>query len=201
LNTRPPERTEQAVYMAKSHSEKTALLLRLLDEEDGTVLVFCRTKTRAETLSHTLRTKGFHAARIHSDLTQGARERALDGFRSGYYRILVATDVASRGIDVDHIAHVVNYDLPLTAEDYVHRVGRTARAERSGRATSFAAPDEQSRLREIEKMLGRPVPRANGHSAAAKEPEPNASAERRGGRGRRSSRRSSRRSAPAASSA
>jgi ATP-dependent RNA helicase RhlE len=167
LNTQPPERTEQAVYLAKGHAHKTSLLLRLLTEEPGSVLVFARTKQRAEKLMQTLRDAGFHAARIHSDLTQGQRERSLDGFRSGYYRILVATDVASRGIDVEHIAHVVNYDLPLTAEDYVHRVGRTSRAHRTGRATSFASPEERAQLRAIEKVLGRPVPRgAETHASA-----------------------------------
>ena len=155
----PPSRTEQAVYMAKGHDEKTSLLLKLLEVERGSVLVFCRTKSRAEKLAQQLRQHNFHAARIHSDLTQGQRERALDGFRSGYYRILVATDVASRGLDVDHIAHVVNYDLPQSADDYIHRVGRTARAERSGRATSFAAPDERKQLAAIELAIGKPVPR------------------------------------------
>jgi ATP-dependent RNA helicase RhlE len=87
------------------------------------------------------------------------RREALDGFRAGRYRVLIATDIAARGIDVPDIAHVVNFDLPHTAEDYIHRIGRTARAEASGRASSFASPEEHEQLRVIERHLGHPVPR------------------------------------------
>ena len=103
--------------------------------------------------------------RLHADRTMSQRREALDGFRAGRYRVLVATDIAARGIDVPEIAHVVNFDLPHTAEDYIHRIGRTARAEATGHATSFATPEDREQLRAIERHLGHPVPRhgANGH--------------------------------------
>src|SRR5207244_614040 len=102
---------------------------------------------------------GHRVTRLHADRSMSQRREALDGFRSGRYRVLIATDIAARGIDVPEIAHVVNFDLPHTAEDYIHRIGRTARAEASGRATSFAAPEGLAHLRRIEQHLGHPVPR------------------------------------------
>ena len=100
------------------------------------------------------------ARRGHADRTMSQRREALDGFRAGRYRVLVATDIAARGIDVPEIAHVVNFDLPQTPEDYIHRIGRTARAEATGQATSFATPEERDQLRAIERHLGHPVPRS-----------------------------------------
>ena len=138
--------------------EKAPLLLRLLGEERGQTLVFTRTKHRADRVARVVGAAGHRVTRLHADRSMSQRREALDGFRSGRYRILIATDIAARGIDVPDIAHVVNFDLPHTAEDYIHRIGRTARAEASGRATSFAAPEEHEQLRTIERHLGHPVP-------------------------------------------
>ncbi|MEK7709276.1 MAG: C-terminal helicase domain-containing protein, partial [candidate division NC10 bacterium] len=107
---------------------------------------------------------GHRVARLHANRSQSERRRALDGFRAGQYRVLVATDIAARGIDVVDISHVINYDLPATPEDYIHRIGRTARAEASGLASSFAAPEEGDQLRAIERHLGQPLRRERGRA-------------------------------------
>jgi ATP-dependent RNA helicase RhlE len=155
---RPVARVKQMLYRAQAQ-EKTPLLLRLLGEERGQTLVFTRTKHRADRVARAVGAAGHRVTRLHADRSMSQRREALDGFRSGRYRVLIATDIAARGIDVPEIAHVVNFDLPHTAEDYIHRIGRTARAEASGRATSFAAPEELAHLRTIEQHLGHPVPR------------------------------------------
>jgi ATP-dependent RNA helicase RhlE len=155
---RPVARVRQMLYRAQTQ-EKTPLLLRLLGEEPGQTLVFTRTKHRADRVARAVGAAGHRVTRLHADRSMSQRREALDGFRSGRYRVLIATDIAARGIDVPEIAHVVNFDLPHTAEDYIHRIGRTARAEASGRATSFAAPEELAQLRTIEQHLGHPVPR------------------------------------------
>jgi ATP-dependent RNA helicase RhlE len=153
------ERAEQQVFLV-GEEEKTALLLALLEQDDLSTLVFTRTKRRADRVSKALARAGHKVAVIHGDRSQSQRDHALDGFRAGTSRVLVATDIAARGIDVAEIGHVVNFDLPHVPEDYVHRVGRTARAEASGRASSFASPDEQDLLRGIEKLTRRTVARA-----------------------------------------
>jgi ATP-dependent RNA helicase RhlE len=155
---KPVAKVTQMLYKAVTQ-EKTPLLLRLLGEERGQTLVFTRTKHRADRVARAVGAAGHRVTRLHADRSMSQRREALDGFRSGRYRVLIATDIAARGIDVPEIAHVVNFDLPHTAEDYVHRIGRTARAEASGRATSFAAPEEHERRRAIERHLGHPVPR------------------------------------------
>ena len=155
---RPVARVRQMLYKAQTQ-EKTPLLLRLLGEEPGQTLVFTRTKHRADRVARAVGAAGHRVTRLHADRSMSQRREALDGFRSGRYRVLIATDIAARGIDVPEIAHVVNFDLPHTAEDYIHRIGRTARAEASGRATSFAAPEELAQLRTIEQHLGHAVPR------------------------------------------
>jgi len=134
-----------------SQDEKTPQLLALLEEDDDSTLVFTRTKRRADKVWKALERAGLKAARIHADRSQAQRVQALEGFRDGKYRVLVATDIAARGIDVAEIGHVVNYDLPHVPADYVHRIGRTARAAASGRASAFCAPEEAELLREIEK--------------------------------------------------
>ena len=151
-------RADQKAYAA-SQPEKTALLLALLAQDEDSTLVFTRTKRRADKVAHSLERAGLEVARIHANRSQNQREAALEGFRDGRYRVLVATDIAARGIDVAAIGHVVNYDLPHVPADYVHRIGRTARAEASGRASSFFAPEENDLLRDIEKFTRTPVPR------------------------------------------
>src|SRR2546425_1223336 len=155
---KPVAKVTQMLYTA-ALLEKTPLLLRLLREERGQTLVFTRTKHRADRVARAVGAAGHRVTRLHADRSMSQRREALDGFRSGRYRVLIATDIAARGIDVPEIAHAVNFDLPHTAEDYIHRIGRTARAEASGRATSFAAPEEHEQLRTIERHLGHPVPR------------------------------------------
>jgi ATP-dependent RNA helicase RhlE len=139
---------------------KMPLLETLLDRgEIQNAIVFTRTKHRANRLADLLVRSGIHADRIHGNRTQGQRTKALDGFRSGRVPVLVATDIAARGIDVEALGHVVNFDVPLVPEDYIHRIGRTGRAEATGAALTFAAPDERGELAAIERTLGRPLPR------------------------------------------
>jgi ATP-dependent RNA helicase RhlE len=152
-------RATQSCYEV-GQNEKTALLLALLAAGDESTLVFTRTKRRADKLTKALARGGHQVERIHADRSQAQRKHALDGFKSGKYRVLVATDIAARGIDVADIGHVVNFDLPHVPEDYVHRIGRTARASASGHASSFCAPEELPLLRDIEKLTRAKVPRA-----------------------------------------
>ena len=153
------ERAHQQVYFV-GQEEKTSLLLDLLDQDELSTLVFTRTKRRADRLMKAL-VKGGHAvAVIHADRSQGQRRAALESFKAGDARVLVATDIAARGIDVADIGHVVNFDLPNVPDDYVHRIGRTARMAASGRASSFASPDEHVLLRDIEAFTKKRVERA-----------------------------------------
>jgi ATP-dependent RNA helicase RhlE len=152
-------RAEQHVYLAGQH-EKLALLLSLLERDDVSTLVFTRTKRRADKVAKSIDRAGHKVTRIHADRSQSQRRAALDGFKEGTYRVLVATDIAARGIDVADIGHVVNFDLPHVAEDYVHRVGRTARASASGRASSFASPEERELLVAIERFTRADITRA-----------------------------------------
>ncbi len=152
---------EQMAYPVAAES-KTALLLDLLErerEEFDRVLVFTRTRRGAERLSHILCAREHDADRIHADRTQPQREAALRGFKDGRTRVLVATDIAARGIDVDSISHVINYDVPEAPEDYVHRIGRTGRAGKSGRAITLVTPVEELSMRAIERLTGQAVER------------------------------------------
>ena len=150
--TRPADRIEMHVYEVEQ-DRKLGLLDMLLNNQEGSFLVFARTKHGAERLSKKVSAKGFKAAAIHGDRSQNQRNMALKGFQEGYYRVLVATDVAARGIHVDGIAHVVNYDLPQAAEDFIHRVGRTGRAGADGVASTFATSAERADVRNIERLL------------------------------------------------
>jgi ATP-dependent RNA helicase RhlE len=154
------ERAEQRVFHVPEH-EKAALMLALLSEGSESTLVFTRTKRRADRLHKTLARAGHDVARLHADRTQSQRRSALEGFKDGSYRVLVATDIAARGLDIEEIGHVVLFDLPHVPEDYVHRVGRTARAAASGRASSFCAPLERPLLRDIERLTRRLIPVAD----------------------------------------
>src|SRR5438876_499345 len=156
---RPPTTIRHEVYPVPQHL-KTSLLVRLLGREDMmSVLVFVRTKRRADRVARQVGQAGFDVARIHGDRSQSQRETALAGFRSGRHQILIATDVAARGIDVEGISHVINYDIPTVATDYVHRVGRTARMEAQGEAITFVTPEDEGDLRGIERALGKSIPR------------------------------------------
>jgi ATP-dependent RNA helicase RhlE len=133
--------------------KKQELLEHLLQQNKGSFLVFVRTKHGADRVARRLTRSGHTATQIHGDRSQSQRNAALKSFSQGQHRVLVATDVAARGIDVAHVAHVVNYDMPREAEDFVHRIGRTGRNSAKGVASTFAAPDERTLLRKMEKTL------------------------------------------------
>ena len=136
------------------------MLLHLLsDPQFDTVLVFTRTKHGADRIARQLESSGIKTGTIHSNRSQNQRLRALKDFKSGAVRVLVATDIAARGIDVDGISHVVNYDFPMHSEDYVHRIGRTGRAHAIGDAISFITPEDQGPLRSLERFIGRGIVR------------------------------------------
>ncbi|MFN3663748.1 DEAD/DEAH box helicase [Yoonia sp.] len=152
----------QSVHFV-AQAAKTDLLVDLLDKHrDELALVFGRTKHGCEKLYKTLEAKGFAAASIHGNKSQGQRERAIEAFKAGKVRVLVATDVAARGIDIPGVRHVYNYDLPNVAENYVHRIGRTARAGADGAAIALVAPDEMIELQDIEKAMKETIPVASG---------------------------------------
>jgi len=154
---RPVSTVSHAVYPVASHL-KTSLLMTLLDKTDtASVLVFTRTKSRATRLAQHIMKAGYGAASLQGDLPQTQRQEALNGFRDGRYRILVATDIAARGIDVSHISHVINFDMPDTVDGYTHRIGRTGRADKTGDAFSFVTSDDRSFVWAIEKALGETI--------------------------------------------
>jgi ATP-dependent RNA helicase RhlE len=148
---------EQEVFIVP-REEKVALLGRLLSEHKGTILVFTRTKHGAKKVAHKIRNMGHTADELHSNRSQNQRQRALKGFSTGAYRIMVATDIAARGIDVDNIELVVNFDLPTQIQDYTHRIGRTGRAGRSGKAISFACPEQKGEVGQIQKLINLILP-------------------------------------------
>jgi ATP-dependent RNA helicase RhlE len=149
---KPAESVQLKAYEVRP-GEKLEVLRQLLYEEPGQTLVFTRTKRGAQRLAQELVRDGFNAAMIHGDRTQAQRNGALSGFQEGRFQVLVATDIASRGLHVDDVAHVINYDLPKMAEDFIHRVGRTGRAGLQGRATTLVAGVEVMELRQIERTL------------------------------------------------
>ena len=152
---------EQIAYQVAQES-KTALLLELLEKERNPferVLVFTRTRRGAERLSHVLKARDHSVSRIHADRTQPQREAALRAFSDGSSRVLVATDIAARGLDIDAVSHVINYDVPAAPEDYVHRVGRTGRAGNRGKAITIVAPVDELSMRAIERLTGQAVKR------------------------------------------
>ncbi len=155
----PAAGIRQAVYPV-SQDQKSELLFALVERGDiAQALVFTRTKHRADRVAAYLSRKGIKAERIHGNRSQGQRTAALAGVKSGRYDVLVATDIASRGIDVKALGHVVNFDVPRTPDDYIHRVGRTGRAEATGDAFTFVSPQEEKELRDIERAVGKRLPR------------------------------------------
>lgn len=159
-----PKQTAEGVcdfiYPVAPHQKPELIVALLRSIPDAkSVLIFTRTKARADRVEHQLNINGFHAGILHSDISQGQRTRVMSGFRDGTYRILVATDIAARGLDVPDISHVINYDVPSHPEDYVHRVGRTARANARGQAFTMLDIEENDYLCAIEGYLGRIIPR------------------------------------------
>jgi ATP-dependent RNA helicase RhlE len=158
-DSRPVETVSHAIYPVDT-LKKTDLLMALLRQADsGQVLVFTRTKHRAKKVAEQLSKAGYAATSLQGNLSQSRRQQALDGFRSGQVRVLVATDIAARGIDVSQISHVINYDLPDTAEAYTHRIGRTGRMANLGMALSLVTQDDMPMLRTIERLLRQPLER------------------------------------------
>ena len=181
--TRPATTVTHALYPVAQHL-KTGLTLELLKHTDtNSVLIFTRTRHRAARLAHQLERAGYRVTSLHSDRSQNQRQAALDGFRSGTYQVMVATDIAARGIDVASISHVINYDIPDTADAYIHRIGRTGRAEREGDAFTLITPDDDATVRTIERAVGQRIPRQtiDGFDYAAPPPVQTAQF---GGRGR-----------------
>lgn len=172
----PAETIEQHVYPVPRELKMDLLLHVLRTESSESVLIFSRTRRGADRIMKKLDSRGIRAAVIHSDRSQNQRVRALDGFKRGEYRVLVATDIAARGIDVDNISHVINFDTPAYAEDYIHRIGRTGRALMTGDALTFVSEDEEAQFRRIEKSIGKRLQRKTypGFSYVKPPPKPHA---------------------------
>jgi ATP-dependent RNA helicase RhlE len=152
--SRPAHTVSHALFPVAQHL-KTQLLLSLLRHTDtASVLIFTRTKHRAQRLAQQIARTGHRVTSLHSNRTQGQRQSALDGFKGGTYQIMVATDIAARGLDVESVSHVINYDMPDTADAYIHRIGRTGRAERTGDAFTLMTPDDDAMVRTLEKIMG-----------------------------------------------
>ncbi len=157
--SRPAHTVSHALYPVERHL-KTALTFEILKRTDAnSVLIFTRTRHRAQALSRKLAQQGYRVTSLHSDRTQGQRQNALNGFRSGQFQIMVATDIAARGLDVDSISHVINFDMPDTSDAYIHRIGRTGRAERTGDAFTLITPEDDEMVRELEKIMKQKLPR------------------------------------------
>jgi ATP-dependent RNA helicase RhlE len=184
-HSRPVETVAHELLPVDS-GRKVELLERVLAEKDlVSAIVFTRTKHRAKRLARQLDAGGHRAVALQGNMSQGQRERAMEGFRTRQFRVLVATDIAARGLDIEQVSHVVNFDMPTTPEGYTHRIGRTGRSERRGRAYTFITPEDAAMVREVERRIGSPIPRRaiDGFSTAnpASEPSrPRRTAPRRG---------------------
>jgi ATP-dependent RNA helicase RhlE len=182
----------QGVYTVEQ-TEKTGLLSKILREPHvQSALVFLRTKHRTDRLARTLGRDGFKVGSIHGDRSQRQRQQALDGFRRGHYNVLVATDIAARGLDIQGLSHVINYDIPMTSDEYIHRIGRTGRANATGDAITFVSPDDCKVLASIEAALGRNIPREEWEGAVPVQTlyNPEGAPQRRGNNPRSNPRRS-----------
>ncbi len=158
--SRPAHTVKHALYPVPAHLKSTLLLKLLKQTDTHSVLIFTRTKHRAHKLANQIQRAGFKVTSLHSDRSQGQRQAALAGFKHGHYHIMVATDIAARGLDVESISHVINYDMPDTADAYIHRIGRTGRAQRSGDALTLVTSDDRDMIRTLERIMSAPLPRA-----------------------------------------
>jgi len=157
--SKPANTVAHALYPVPQHL-KSGLLLQLLKQTDtDSVLVFTRTKHRADKIARQIAHAGHKVTSLHSNRTQGQRQMALSGFKSGHFRIMVATDIAARGLDIESISHVINFDMPDTADAYIHRIGRTGRAERTGDAFTLVTPDDNDMIRQLERIMKQPLER------------------------------------------
>jgi ATP-dependent RNA helicase RhlE len=182
--SRPAYTVTHALYPVPAHL-KSALLLELLKRTDtNSVLIFTRTKYRAQKVAQQILRAGYKVTSLHGDRTQGQRQSALKGFKSGTHDIMVATDIAARGLDVETISHVINYDMPDTADAYIHRIGRTGRAERTGDAFTLVTPEDTDMVRALDRIMGEPIKRETleGFNYTVPAPPRSASAHREGTR-------------------
>ena len=156
-NTDPAKGVSHAFYPVQQHLKAGLLEALLAATQHESVLIFTRTKHRAKNLARKLSGKGFNATFLQGNMSQNQRQRALDGFRCGDFNVMVATDIAARGIDCERISHVINFDVPDTAETYTHRIGRTGRAGRTGKALSFVTRDDKILMRDIERVVRKEI--------------------------------------------
>jgi len=155
--SRPAHTVKHALYPVPAHL-KSGLLLKILDQTDtDSVLVFTRTKHRADKIARQIARKGHKVTSLHSNRSQGQRQNALNGFKSGHFNIMVATDIAARGLDIESISHVINFDMPDTADAYIHRIGRTGRAKRTGDAFTLVTPEDADMIRKLERIMKEPL--------------------------------------------
>ena len=190
---KPADKVSQSLHFIEKEG-KTDLLVQHLSEHPGDLsLIFTRTKHGADRLLKSLQRAGFDAGAIHGNKSQGQRERAIKAFKSGELTVLVATDVAARGLDIPGVRHVYNYNLPNVPDNYVHRIGRTARAGRDGRAVAYCAPDELGELKAIQKTMGRDIPAQNEAPWATAIGDPRGDAAGKSARPKRNRRRRPRR--------
>src|SRR5690349_5065622 len=181
--SKPAITVTHALYPVPQHL-KSALLLKLLKQTDtDSVLIFTRTKHRADKLARQIAHAGHRVTSLHSNRTQGQREQALHGFKTGHFRIMVATDIAARGLDIDSISHVINFDMPDTADAYIHRIGRTGRAQRTGDAFTLVTHEDNDMIRILERIMGSPIKRETLEGFDYTAPAPPKSASDGRGRG------------------
>ena len=157
--SRPARTVSHALYPVPQHLKRGLLLALLKGTDTESVLIFTRTKHRARRLERQIKNAGYKVTSLHSDRTQGQRQKALKGFKNGQYQIMVATDIAARGLDVDSISHVINFDMPDTADAYIHRIGRTGRAKRTGDAFTLVTPSDDDMIHRLEKIMGHKLER------------------------------------------
>ena len=165
----PAKTVSHAIYPVASPHKKRLLLGMLSDMATGRVLIFTRTKHRAKNLASDLDKRGYRVSALQGNMAQNQRQQAISGFRNGKYDILVATDIAARGIDVSQISHVINFDMPDTVDAYTHRIGRTGRAHASGEAFTFVSSEDEGMVRQIESVLGKRIERRTHASTASVE--------------------------------
>ena len=169
---RPAHTVAHTLYPVAQHLKK-GLLVRILEQtEANSVLIFARTKHRTRRLSQQISRKGFKVTSLHGDRTQNQRSNALKGFKQGRFQIMVATDIAARGLDIDSISHVINYDMPDTPDAYIHRIGRTGRAKRNGKAFTLCTPGDSAMIKRIERVMKEKLPRRRLENFDYNSPKP-----------------------------
>jgi ATP-dependent RNA helicase RhlE len=178
--SRPAHTVTHALYPVPQHL-KSGLLLKLLEQTDtDSVLIFTRTKHRADKIARQIANKGHKVTSLHSNRSQGQRQNALNGFKSGHFNILVATDIAARGLDIESISHVINFDMPDTADAYIHRIGRTGRAKRTGDAFTLVTPEDDDMIRKLERIMKEPLEKITLEDYDYATPAPRGSTDERG---------------------